>query len=1328
MKRIFLFLSAFVLTLGTWAQSVTNGNFEANPDETVTVTLQGYQRNVTGDQLAGLQSVTGWEAGTQTASDPGYCGGVFAYGSTNLLNNKYAAPAEGPDAETDGHCLGLSSVWAGVSQYLQEITLPVGSYSLTCDVYNQGGTTAVTQNLFGFIPNEGTATYDTKTTFTVGSWTKISVTFDITAETTGKLSIGFIGSGGSGAAPHLFVDNVVLVKGLDISPLTDLIKTAEEELAKFENGSEGYTILSAAITTAKNTKPTNVEELNAAIQALNDAIAAAKKTLWAVLASGNYGFQNVGAKNAEANSFIGSGNSWGTQGSLLGYATFTGVTQLESGKYELDLHAANNSNASARLATNLFADGGLPGSADVALMIYPKGEGTYVLTFDDVNYIGFGYDGNNNTVLVNLTDPEDENALWTITSEAEILAQIAAMEEGDDPIEITGMIKDPGFNRHNYDTYAKQSWTETHSGGDFKLSNGENSLAGGGNYNMQQWNGTFDLYQTLNVPNGVYKMSVQGFYRDGNAAEAAGKYVVGAEEIRASIYANDKEKQLVSIFSEAKMEEDADNGFAEEAGGYYIANSQAQAGLNFKAGYYVNEMEDILVTNGIIKIGAKNPKNGANDWTVLKNFRLWYAGPLSNLGDMALEEAINNLSPYVENWGDDNYIYSEASKDVASKLITEAEATKGQPEDVCIAKAAELNAMVENIKEEILKYGELKNLTDVVYADAEKFENFESISEALNELGDTYGIAYEEMTASLEQIVTWTTGYKTILAGLVKGAMKDASTENPLDITVLYDNMDGSSTADWTCTSTAFKSNYGNSEVWQANFDCNRTFAEMPKGAYTITVKAFQRKGDSNKTMEASDEDITTYVYAGGNQIKVKNLSEAWSEKELPGYAKDVAGGWLPNSQESAGYCFTNFPDLFLTEVITNISEETGDLTIGIKNDHAESNDWSVWSDWHILYKGVSTSALYEEVLALQNQAIALSESQVTNTDIAYDKLDEAVNAVDAVSESSSEAELTAVINQLNEAITYFNHGTELTNKVQELFEEARELTDEQPTGDLKTLYEAMASAIDSGFAETSNEEMEGWIAAYPAARVAFIVGDLEGASIENPKDITGVIVNPKFNTEDVEKPAGNVNGWVSVNMGYQNNKDYQAWDPATEEHVTDEDGNPVWGFQGFAQNWTSSNTEPIADSDIHQTIQGLPTGFYTLTAYCIATSPSADITVSGCELYADNSEHYSVEVADLYGTPGDPRLHTLVFYHTKGQDLTIGYGFKQGFVKWFGVDNFKLYYTGMEDPTGINDIESEDVIIINNNANNAIYNLNGQKISTLRKGLNIINGKIVMY
>lgn len=1130
-------------------------------------------------------------------------------------------------------------------------------------------------------------------------------------------------------------DGFVIVEveesGIDISALTDAIAEAKEELANYEAGSEGYTILAAGITAAENAKPKTVEELNAAIEALAAARAAAKKTLWAVLESGNYGFQNVGAKNAEVNSFMGSGNAWGTQGSLLGYATFTGVTQLENGKYELDLHAHNNQNASARLATNLYADGGLPGSDAVALMIYPKGEGTYVLTFDNVNYIGFGYDGAN-TVLVNITDPEDVNALWTITSEAEILAQIAAMKEGDDPIEITGMIKDPGFNRHNYDTYAKQSWTETHSGGDFKLSAGEdanNKAGSGGNWNMQQWNGTFDLYQTLNVPNGKYKMSVQGFYRDGNADEAADRYSGGVEEIRAYIYANDKEQKLISIFSEAKMEEDAANGFTTAAGGYFIANSQTDAGYAFKAGYYVNEMEDILVTNGTIKIGAKNPENGANDWTVLKNFRLWYAGPLSNLGDLALDEAINNLTPYVENWGEDNYIFSEASKDAANKLLTEGEATKGQPEDVCLAKAAELNTMVEKIKDEIQKYNELKKLIDVIDADAEKFGDFEAISEKLEELSETYGEAYEDKTASVEQIVTWTTGYKTVLAGLVKGAMKDASTEKPLDITSLYDNMDGSSTADWTCTSTAFKSNFGNSEVWQANFDCSRTFADMPKGAYTISVKAFQRKGNSEQTMTATDEDITTFVYAGSSQVKVKNLSEAWSETEIKSYT-EVNGGWLPNSQEAAGVCFTNFPEMFLVDVITNISEETGDLTIGIKNEHAESNDWSVWSDWHILYKGISTDALYEEVLALKAQAEKTIDvtSDVQNSNEAFNRVGDAIDAADAVSESSSEAELTAVINQLNEAISYFNHGLELVDKINVIFDEIRELTDEQPTGKLAELYTQIKKIIDDEFQYTNNAEMEKIIAEYPAARVAYIVGDISDASIENPKDITGVIVNPKFNTEDVAKASGNVNGWVSVNMGYQNNKDYQAWDPATEEHVTDEDGNPVWGFQGFAQNWTASNTEPIADSDIHQTIQGLPTGFYTLTAYCIATSPSADITVSGCELYAENANHYGVEVADLYGTPGDPRLHTVVFYHTEGQDLTIGYGFKQGFVKWFGVDNFKLYYTGMEDPTGINDIESEDVIINNNNANNAIYNLNGQKISTLRKGLNIINGKIVMY
>ena len=220
MKRQLLFAAAlFASALGfnANAQELLNPSFDANEENIVKVTTEGYWGNIKQtDHVAGLQGVDDWTPNpatpnmTENASGMGYTGGVFAYGSENLLNNKVKAPAQGPDGKSEGVALGVVGLWGGTAQYTQEVTLPAGNYVLTYDVYNALNTGVIKKSLFGFIVDDDTEYLSSQTGFTaVGEWQKIYVPFKLENGTTGKISIGFTsGDFGSGGAPHLFVDNV----------------------------------------------------------------------------------------------------------------------------------------------------------------------------------------------------------------------------------------------------------------------------------------------------------------------------------------------------------------------------------------------------------------------------------------------------------------------------------------------------------------------------------------------------------------------------------------------------------------------------------------------------------------------------------------------------------------------------------------------------------------------------------------------------------------------------------------------------------------------------------------------------------------------------------------------------------------------------------------------------------------------------------------------------------------------------------------------------------------------------------------------------------------
>ena len=196
--------------------SLVNADFET--DEAVTQNVCGYGKDMANNNttLYGAQPVTGWTNESVGATDSDYennavMGATFAYGSSaKLCGNQKTAPASAPGGSSQLNALGIAAVWGCKVQYTQPLTLARGSYKVTYAVYNQSGTNAV-DNLIGFIPDEGTATYDTNTTWEVGTWTFNSFEVTVEEETSGKLSIGYQSKGsGSGANPHLFFDYIMV--------------------------------------------------------------------------------------------------------------------------------------------------------------------------------------------------------------------------------------------------------------------------------------------------------------------------------------------------------------------------------------------------------------------------------------------------------------------------------------------------------------------------------------------------------------------------------------------------------------------------------------------------------------------------------------------------------------------------------------------------------------------------------------------------------------------------------------------------------------------------------------------------------------------------------------------------------------------------------------------------------------------------------------------------------------------------------------------------------------------------------------------------------------
>lgn len=183
-------------------------NLEFNTGEYVSSDICTYAKDIKGTATSGLSEVVGWQI---TSNGDARAGGQYKWGSNCFLGGEgYTAPAANSEGQSEDGGLGIVAVWTATSQYVQHVVLEPATYTLTFPVYNsKGGTTAIVKNLFGFIAEDETEYLSKATTFDVGQWSELTVTFTLKKQTSGRLSLGYTSANkGSGDMPHLFVDCV----------------------------------------------------------------------------------------------------------------------------------------------------------------------------------------------------------------------------------------------------------------------------------------------------------------------------------------------------------------------------------------------------------------------------------------------------------------------------------------------------------------------------------------------------------------------------------------------------------------------------------------------------------------------------------------------------------------------------------------------------------------------------------------------------------------------------------------------------------------------------------------------------------------------------------------------------------------------------------------------------------------------------------------------------------------------------------------------------------------------------------------------------------------
>ncbi|MBO5679137.1 MAG: CotH kinase family protein [Bacteroidaceae bacterium] len=162
---------------------------------------------------------------------------------------------------------------------------------------------------------------------------------------------------------------------------------------------------------------------------------------------------------------------------------------------------------------------------------------------------------------------------------------------------------------------------------------------------MEFWNGTFNIYQNLEVPNGKYRLSAQSYYRTTDNDWGYNNYINDSEELTAYLYANEAQVPIVSIYSEYLTDNYGNNCWGKRTDNWeyrYYPNGMMSGAYCFERGMYNNSVE-VEVTNGKLTIGAINESYTNSNWCMMDNFKLEYYGKLVPVKNITLSRPVQTL-------------------------------------------------------------------------------------------------------------------------------------------------------------------------------------------------------------------------------------------------------------------------------------------------------------------------------------------------------------------------------------------------------------------------------------------------------------------------------------------------------------------------------------------------------------------------------------------------------------------------------------------------------------------------------------------------------------
>lgn len=486
----------------------------------------------------------------------------------------------------------------------------------------------------------------------------------------------------------------------------------------------------------------------------------------------------------------------------------------------------------------------------------------------------------------------------------------------------------------------------------------------------EYWNETFDMWQTVTLPAGRYRLSVQAYFRTCEPAAdsyAAYKEDGDTERMTCVLYAGDQEVQVPNVFTVAHDDEFVSNATPRqgntllvELDGQYYTNTMEGARYLFDEGDYYTDLEFTLTEQTTIKLGLRNPKNWGYSWSVFDEFMLEYYGTIT----IPVQSVSLSQGSLGMNVGDEvELVATVLPESAANKAVTWSSDNTGV---VTVSQSGVVTAVGSGTAHVTVTSVDNPNAT--------------ATCSILVENGD---YDWVDVTA----------GYM----------------ENP-------DFSNGRT--GWEFTGSGADVREGCMEVFQQGFDLWQEYNDIPNGRYRISVQAFYRTGGNSNSRrdnaKAGNDPVQALLY--GNET-TQPLTNLYSEDTDPN--TQTSGGWwtyatgnqwMGNYQAIAKYPndMTSAADAFRRDMYWQSLEVVvidNHLRIGIKNPSYVDAGWAIFDNFKLEYYGdiVEPTSI---TLDRTNLALVIGETaQLTATvkpkDATFRKVmwesdDESIATVDA--------------------------------------------------------------------------------------------------------------------------------------------------------------------------------------------------------------------------------------------------------------------------------------------------------------------------------------------